>query len=115
MGCPLVFKPHLLLIFHFLDLILLFLLCQLLLEIVFFHLLDLLLGVVHILYDLVSCAEAKICDIDCASTRRSLKQQLLKLVVLTLQLTDEFVRGALVHNGLVNNLLRSVSVSQRRE
>jgi hypothetical protein len=74
MWCSLVLQSHLLLLLSFFDLILLLLFSKLLLEIVFFHFLDFTLCVVHVLNDLVSCTEAKVCDVDCASTSGGLEQ-----------------------------------------
>lgn len=77
-----------------------------------FDVLELLFCVVHTLHDFSGATQPKVLDVDCASARRSLKQELLELLVFRLELADNLVGGALVNNSFVLNFLRSISVPE---
>lgn len=69
----------------------------------------------HILDYILNVAQAELSQVDTFATSAShceLLQDLLKLGVLFLELTDDLILGALVNHGLVLNLFSSVSVTQ---
>ena len=111
-GRSLILQFFLLLPFLLLLLVQLLLLLELGVEVVVFHFFELLLGVIHGLYDVVGAAESQLFDIDLAPSFGGLHEQLLQLFVLSFELSDKLVRRRFVHHGLVLNLLGSVRISE---
>mmetsp|Transcript_2220 Transcript_2220/g.3340 ORF Transcript_2220/g.3340 Transcript_2220/m.3340 type:complete len:241 (-) Transcript_2220:650-1372(-) len=89
----------------------LLLLSELLLKVL--HVVKLLLGVVHGLSDIFSAANSEVRDFDgVSSSLGCVDKHFLEFVVLLLELANELVGGTLVDDGLVLDLLGSVSVPE---
>lgn len=77
-----------------------------------FHVVQLLLRLVHLISYVFSISESKVCPVDVSSFSRGISEYLCELVVLCPQFSDNFVLDALIDDCFVHNLLCSICVSK---
>ena len=77
------------------------------------HVVQFLLGMIHLVCDILSITKVQIFPIDDSATfSSSIPQDFRESLILCPQLSDDFVLDTLIYNSFIDNFLGSISVSQ---